>query len=301
MADETSEDIPTLVDVQAFGRIFHRVLPGIAEDLVTLEKEGAIYGTFWRSEIDDFKYYRVRFLPAEIVEFVEACIAQEQFNDAMEAGWDFDYASECIGDERIRDRVRNYPHAEIRGCHASFLTAELEALCCGLKPDRYQPLPDLGDAKSQYAIAREACLRLAIIAGHFSDRGRGRPSWLVENEYDIQDILFASLRSVFSDVRFEEWTPQIAGRAKRIDVVLPELDTVIEVKMIRNQGHARTVVDELMIDIESYHSHERCKHLLAVVYDPGRFIADPEAISKGLGGIRVKNNHKFDVEVLVVR
>jgi hypothetical protein len=277
------------------------MLPGIAESLVTLEKEGATYETFWTAEANDFRYYRVRFLPPEIVEYVEATVAEQQFNDAMESGQDFDSALECIVDERIRERVRTYKPADIRGCHASFLTRDLEQLVCGQRRDRYQALPDLGDDRSRYAVVREACLRLPVVAGHFSDRGRGRPPWSVENEYDIQDILFASLRPIFPDVRFEEWTPQIAGRAKRIDVVLPELEIVIEAKMIRDRAHGRSVVDELMVDIESYHSHEKCKHLIAVVYDPGRFIPDPEALAKGLGGMRVKNDHQFDVEVLVVR
>jgi hypothetical protein len=72
-----------------------------------------------------------------------------------------------------------------------------------------------------------------------------------------------------------------------------------ETKIIRDAGHARRVADELKIDIESYHAHPMCKRLLAFVFDPHSHIVDPNAITKDLSGVRIKGDHKFDVQVIV--
>jgi hypothetical protein len=305
---ETGEP-PEYVDVEAFGRRFRHLLPGLAEDLVTLEKEGALYSHFWHEESKSFRYYRVRLLPAEIVQYVDASAAQQEFGQALRTGASREQALGAIKNHTVRRLVETYEgFAKVgdefvpldnRGCFASFLPRELEALVCGHRRDRYEPLPDLGDERSRMAIIRQSCTFFPVTARHLGARGRGRPPIVVETEYDVQDLLFSALRGVFPDVRYEDWAPQIAGRAHRIDLVFPDLNLVLEVKMIRNESHAKAVIDELMIDFESYHSHPNCSRLIAYVYDPRHLIGDPERISKELSGLRIKNDHRFEVEVIV--
>ena len=83
--DEKRYESPALIEVEAFGHRF-RVLRRLAEDLITLEKEGATYNHFWDETSETFRYYRVRFLPKEIFQYVEAHIAMQEFDDATEAG-----------------------------------------------------------------------------------------------------------------------------------------------------------------------------------------------------------------------
>jgi hypothetical protein len=85
-----------LQTITAFGHRFRSLMPGDAEDLVTLEKEGAIYTHWWNDGVGSFLYYRVPFLPAEIVEYVEAQLAKDRFDTAMAAGASFEF----IVDER---------------------------------------------------------------------------------------------------------------------------------------------------------------------------------------------------------
>lgn len=309
MVDIETGEPPQYVDVEAFGRRFRQLLPGLAEDLVTLEKEGALYCHFWREKSGAFRYYRVRLLPVEIVQYVDGSAAQQEFEQARRTGASFDEALGAIKNPTVRRLVETYegivkvegervPY-DNRGCFASFLPRELEALLCGHRPDRYEPLPDLGDERSRMAIVRHSCTSFPATARHLSARGRGRPPIVVENEYDVQDLLYAALRGVFPDVRYEDWAPQVAGRAHRIDLVFPDLGLVLEVKMVRNESHAKTVIDELMVDFESYHSHPDCSRLIAYVYDPRRLISDPARISSELSGLRIKNNHRFEVEVII--
>ena len=107
-----------------------------------------------------------------------------------------------------------------------------------------------------------------VIAHFLSNRTNNRPNFIIENEYDVQDLLYSNLRSVFENVKTEEWTIQHGGKSKRIDIVLPDIDTIIEVKMIRNKSHGKSISDELKIDIESYHVHPNCRKLVCFIYDP---------------------------------
>ena len=66
------------VEGVAFGHRF-KELRGNVEDLVILEREGAIYSHFWDEESQAFRYYRIKFLPKEIFEYVEAHIARQEF------------------------------------------------------------------------------------------------------------------------------------------------------------------------------------------------------------------------------
>ena len=81
-----AEDDSQLVDITAFGHRFEDYPAGLAENLITLEKEGAIYAHFADREKgpdeDDnwsFRYYRIPFLPPEIFEYVEASLAYQEF------------------------------------------------------------------------------------------------------------------------------------------------------------------------------------------------------------------------------
>lgn len=292
----------------AFGHRFSE-LRGNIEDLVTLEKEGAIYSHFWDDEVGSFRYFRVRLLPREIFEYVEAALARQEFMAAYPAGASFDDALAAITRPEIRERVRSYGNfgkmplkdgtvVDIRGCAASFYTPELEQLVCGQRRDRYEVLPEISAANRE-ALIIGAIDNFPVIRRLVAERKHGRPAFAIETEYDVQDLLFCILRSVFSDARTEDWTPMHAGSSKRIDMVIPSLRVVIETKLVRDGRHARAIADELKIDIESYHSHPACGTLIAFVHDPHQYIVDPEQLMRDLSGHRAKGKASFNVEVLV--
>jgi REase_DpnII-MboI len=295
-----------LVDVEAFGHKFENVVSGIANDLVTLEKEGAIYTHLFNHEIGQYQYCRIPLLPAETFQYVEGALGQQQFDRAMEKDATFEEALAAITNSKVRELVRAYrpfggepAEADIRGCFASFLPSELEKVVCGVRWDRVQILPELGGVRDRLSLIIKMLDSFPIVARGLAERGHNRPPIKVVDEYDVQDILFACLRAVFQDARREDHTPQLAGRSRRIDIVVPSVQTAIEVKCVRDRRHAQRVADELMIDCESYHSHPQYEHLLFLVYDPNHYIVDPPILEDGLSGQRTKNDHSFEVQVMV--
>ncbi|MCE0764770.1 hypothetical protein LWC35_17915 [Pseudonocardia kujensis] len=309
--------------MSAFGHTFRNILTGLADDLISLEREGAIYSNFAIRDEDgefsgEFARYRIEFYPAEIFQYVEAHLAYQQYSEEYERTGDFAAAVLAISNPKYQRRVVEYGdygngrlkdggRIDNRGCLASFIGDELEALTCGLRPERYQLVDALPDVEQLERLAVDPPSELllnalgvvALAARRLGDRSHGRPAWVIENEYDVQDLVEVVLRPMFSDLVREEWTPKRAGSAKRIDLVVPSLGAVIECKIVRSKQHARQVADELRVDFETYHDYPGCRHLYAYVFDPKRLIVDSEQFVTDLDGPREKRGHRFTVNVIV--
>ena len=130
-------------------------------------------------------------------------------------------------------------------------------------------------------------------------RRKGAVSLVFSSEYDIQDLLHALLRPWVTDIRPEEFTPSYAGSSTRMDFLLPAHKAVIEMKLVRDDAHAKRIGDELIIDIDHYRKHPQCEILWCVVYDPDHLIRNPESL-KDLEGSRTTKDGTVEVKVLVV-
>lgn len=104
----------------------------------------------------------------------------------------------------------------------------------------------------------------------------------VNDEYDVQDIFHSLLMLYFNDIRTEEWVPTYAGGASRSDFLLPEINTVIEIKKTRESMSTKQLGDQLIVDIAKYKKHPQCSRLICFVYDPEGRIKNPRGIENDL-------------------
>ena len=119
------------------------------------------------------------------------------------------------------------------------------------------------------------------------------------NEYDYQDFLHSMLIPWIKDIRPEEYTPSYAGTSKRVDFLLKDHSMFIEIKYVRDKGHARKIGDEITIDIHHYQSHPKCRYLVAVIYDPNRHILNPDGFIFDLSKKYISGDHELDVEIFI--
>lgn len=82
----------------------------------------------------------------------------------------------------------------------------------------------------------------------------------------------------YDDIRAEEWTPSYAGSSLRIDFLIPEIETVFEVKKTRPSMTDKSLSEEMIIDIEKYQVHPTCKKIYCFVYDPDMILRNPTSI-----------------------
>lgn len=124
-----------------------------------------------------------------------------------------------------------------------------------------------------------------------------RPTIEVKDEYDLQDVLHAILKSYFDDVRPEEYCPSYAGSSSRIDFLLKKEKIIIEVKFATNKLKDKKIGEQLIIDIKRYETHPDCETLFCFVYDPDGNIQNPTALENDLSGQHGKG--KFRVKVII--
>lgn len=117
-------------------------------------------------------------------------------------------------------------------------------------------------------------------------RYSGRDTLDVKDEYDVQDLLHSLLRLFFNDIRQEEYTPSYAGSSARMDFLLSDIESVIEVKKTRDGLRDKEIGNQLIEDITRYKIHPKCKILYCFVYDPDGFIGNPRGLEKDLSGIK---------------
>ena len=149
----------------------------------------------------------------------------------------------------------------------------------------------------------DADLLLSHIFNNFSrfvhqlrrKRHNGRDCF-ISDEYDVQDLLHALLKLHFDDVRVEDWTPQNAGSNNRIDFLINDNQTAIEVKYAKDSHKDKQIGDELITDIAKYSKHPNCNSLYCFVYDPDYCIGNPKGLENDLNN---KSTDEFKVKVFV--
>jgi hypothetical protein len=117
---------------------------------------------------------------------------------------------------------------------------------------------------------------------------------LHESPYDVQDLLHALLKIDFDDVRPEEWTPSYAGKSSRTDFLLKNEKIVVETKKTRNVSSAKSIGDELIIDIARYREHPDCAMLVSFIYPDG-YVQNPEGLKSDLE----KGSDSLTVRVII--
>lgn len=119
----------------------------------------------------------------------------------------------------------------------------------------------------------------------------------IKDEYDVQDLLYFSLKSVFPEIKYEDDTSNYGGSAKRLDFYLKDEGIIIEVKHI-DKADDKKYTKQMKEDLQSY-------HVVNVLTDIIFFIYAPNAIQdinnfKELEGEQTIQGKTFNVKVLIV-
>ncbi|MGH7147015.1 MAG: hypothetical protein ACREIJ_03840 [Nitrospiraceae bacterium] len=149
---------------------------------------------------------------------------------------------------------------------------------------------------SEIAILERLLRRFHRTIRQLKHRHDDRPPLLIEDEYDVQDLLQAMLRGLFDDVRPEEYTPSYGGAASRMDFLLKSEQIVLETKMASPTLRDKQIGEQLIIDIKRYQSHPDCHHLLCFIYDPAGYLKNPSGLENDLS----RGHDKLKVKVIVV-
>jgi hypothetical protein len=94
--------------------------------------------------------------------------------------------------------------------------------------------------------------------------------WEIENEYHVQNLMWAVLAPVLADLEDEENRPSLGQKKPRADLGIRSLRTIIEVKFMRSAGQpaCAKIIEEVAADASLYLSRSTVyDNIIAVVWD----------------------------------
>jgi len=113
--------------------------------------------------------------------------------------------------------------------------------------------------------------------------------WEVENEYHVQNFLWAVLAPVLPDLEDEENLPSIGHKKPRADLGVPSLRTIIEVKFLRSSGQPAyaALIEEIAADASLYLSKPSpYDTILVFVWDDAAHTEQHAELQSGLEAIK---------------
>ncbi|AZB34251.1 PD-(D/E)XK nuclease domain-containing protein [Chryseobacterium bernardetii] len=119
----------------------------------------------------------------------------------------------------------------------------------------------------------------------------------INDEYDVQDLLYIPLKSIFPEIKYEDDIGNYGGSAKRLDFYLREEGIIIEVKHI-NIADDKKYTKQMKEDLQSYHVVNKLNDIIFFIYAPNA-IQDINNFNE-LQNIQTIHDKTFNVIVIVV-
>ena len=130
-------------------------------------------------------------------------------------------------------------------------------------------------------------------------RRKDHSSFVLNDEYDVQDLLYVMLKCVFPALKEEDPTPRVGVKSNKIDLILRKEGVLIEVKMLKqSDSNEKDFIEQLKNDIQSYRNSQWLRHLIFFVYDPFGKTKDAQNFYD-LNGDQSINGTAFSVVVVL--
>ena len=148
-------------------------------------------------------------------------------------------------------------------------------------------------------MVEQLCKRLPQAARILSVRSRkGKKSYEISDEYDVQDLLHALLRAYLKYSVQEDPLPKVAGaKSSRADISVEELGVLIEVKYVHGPEDQKRLFEEYSQDLVLYAQWPHLRTLVYLIYN-STDLRDAEAFEK-LSSAQEIGGKRFDVKVVL--
>jgi hypothetical protein len=149
------------------------------------------------------------------------------------------------------------------------------------------------------AVVEQLCKRLPQAARILGMRSRkGKAPYEIVDEYDVQDLLHAVLRSYLKYSVQEDPLPKVAGaKSSRADISIEELGILVEVKYVHGPEDQKRLFEEYSQDLVLYAQWPHLRTLIYLIYNSAD-LRDAEAFEK-LSSAQEIGGKRFDVKVVL--
>lgn len=116
-------------------------------------------------------------------------------------------------------------------------------------------------------------------------KGANPVKWHVDNEYHVQNLLYILLAPIFNDIADEVYLQPVGQKTPRIDLYLPSLHTVIEVKYRKDARKSfQTLIGEIAEDASLYRADPKYKdaRIVSFLWDCTRATQEHAKFTEGV-------------------
>jgi hypothetical protein len=115
---------------------------------------------------------------------------------------------------------------------------------------------------------------------HVLKRDYGYRKHALQDEADVQRILWTVLRSHYADLVDEEVLGKFGLKHYKDDFGIPSLAAIIEVKIIRESTDLKRLQEEMMVDVIGYFASSNVyRHLVFFVYNMANRVLDNSLVT----------------------
>ena len=138
------------------------------------------------------------------------------------------------------------------------------------------------------------------VVSRLTHRRKDKMTFGIDDEYDVQDVLYVMMKGAFSTLQYEDPTQKIGINSARPDFAIHDLNTYIEVKFIGKKGQEKDIQDECSLDIQKYGALEDCSKIIFFIYDPKKCIDNSYAFKVELEKARTVEGREIEVITLIL-
>lgn len=120
-------------------------------------------------------------------------------------------------------------------------------------------------------------------------KGANPITWPIENEYHVQNLLYTLLAPIFADIADEVYLQPVGQKTPRIDLCLPSMHTIIEVKYRKDMKKSfQALIGEVAQDVSLYRSDPTYKDakIITFLWDHTRSTQEHAKFKEGLQKIQ---------------
>ena len=181
---------------------------------------------------------------------------------------------------RLEAPIAPEPREQVR---EAVILAEAQAaaprpLVPGASHDELPPLQTIDPLDT----IRKICGRFHSVVRQLRLRREYRPTIDVEDERDVQDLMFTLLRYELEEVSTHEWVPPYQAPTPSVAMALPRHHLVMLAKKTRSGHGAREIAQELIVDGQEFSPANGHQSIACFVYDPDGRIGNPRSLEAEL-------------------
>lgn len=136
--------------------------------------------------------------------------------------------------------------------------------------------------------------KLHLVEKILKKRHANRCPFVIEDEYDVQDLFLAISQLHFENLEKEIHSENIGGYSPKVDFKIKNLKIFIEFKYVR-ENKDKEILQQLGTDITFYKKDDDCSLLYCLIYDPNNYMENPRLIEKKLS----EKNEDFECIVMI--